>query len=207
MMNILNNCPGLSLGKDLDEFREATRDMTPKDRGLALDAYEHARDKHNSFATEIDKMIVDMSLKDDVVKYERKKKATEAPTKGKRRKRRKVTLHDDLDENGFHFVAYTPAAGSAWKMDGMEAVPRKVGDVAEGESWLFAAVPDLQRQVGSATANELEFSLLSLVQKTDGPDQNNEKLDMQRMREDWGPFIAHMVKLHAEKGDIKDLMQ
>lgn len=116
-------------------------------------------------------------------------------------------MDNDYDENGFHFIAYAPALGSVWKMDGMEASPRKIGDITEEDNWLFAAIDDLQRQMQSAKADDLEFSLLSLVRRTDTEDSTVEAANMQRAREDWGPFISHMVRLHAEKGDIRDLMQ
>ena len=152
-------------------------------------------------------MSVDVSLRDDVLKHERRKKEAALAPKDRRRKRRRVTMDNDYDENGFHFIAYAPALGSVWKMDGMEASPRKIGDITEEDNWLFAAIDDLQRQMQSAKADDLEFSLLSLVRRTDTEDSTVEAANMQRAREDWGPFISHMVRLHAEKGDIRDLMQ
>lgn len=157
---------------------------------------------------EIDKLVVDASLKDDVAKYERKKREAEKNGSGARkRKRRKVTMDADDEENGFHFIAYAPALGSVWKMDGMEASPRKLGDIDENESWLFAAIADLQAQMHSAATSDVEFSLLSLVRKTQDGDSTAEAHEMGRAREDWGPFISHMVRLHAEKGDIKEMMK
>ncbi|ETN37909.1 uncharacterized protein HMPREF1541_07532 [Cyphellophora europaea CBS 101466] len=208
IMNIINNHPSINLGPELNAFRNQTKNMSPKDRGLALDSFEHVREKHNSFATAIDKLTVDMSLKDDVLKYERKKRVEEtATTNGKRRKRRKITMEHDDQVNGFHFIAYAPVLASAWKMDGMEPLPRKIaGTTAEG-SWLFAAASDIQSQMASAIADEMEFSVLSLVRRTDTEDQSAEAADMQLAREDWGPFISHLVQLHAEKGDIQDLMR
>lgn len=151
-------------------------------------------------------MSVDVSLKEDVLKHERKQNESLVP-KEKRRKRRKLTRDIDNDENGFHFIAYAPALGAVWKMDGMETSPRKIGDIPEGGDWLFAAIEDLQNQMQSAQADDLEFSLLSLVRRTDTEDSITEATEMQQAREDWGPFISHMVRLHAEKGDIRDLMQ
>lgn len=153
-------------------------------------------------------MSVDVSLKGDALRYERKKKeAAERAPQGRRRKRRKVTMDADYNENGFHFIAYAPAIGSIWKMDGMEPSPRKIGDVAESGGWLFAAIGDLQSQMQSAQTNDMEFSLLSLVHSTTTEDSTTDATDIQRAREDWGPFISHMVRLHAEKGDIREMMQ
>lgn len=152
-------------------------------------------------------MSVDVSLKEDALKHERRRKEAALAPKSGRRKRRRIITDSDYDENGFHFIAYAPALGAVWKMDGMESSPRKLGDIEDGASWLFAAIDNLQSQMQSAQADDLEFSLLSLVRRTDTEDSTAEAADMQRAREDWGPFISHMVRLHAEKGDIRDLMQ
>jgi ubiquitin carboxyl-terminal hydrolase L5 len=50
-MNIINNHPNVSLGPELNAFRNQTKAMSPKERGLALDHFDHVRDRHNSFAT------------------------------------------------------------------------------------------------------------------------------------------------------------
>lgn len=50
-MNIVNNHADITLGTEMNAFRDRTKSMSPKDRGLALDSFEHIRNKHNSFAT------------------------------------------------------------------------------------------------------------------------------------------------------------
>ncbi|KPI44606.1 Ubiquitin carboxyl-terminal hydrolase isozyme L5 [Cyphellophora attinorum] len=214
IMNIINNRRDLNLGSSLNEFRQKTKDMTPKDRGTALDSFDFVRNAHNSFATEIDKLNVEHLLKDEVAKWERKVKAENKTNNGHRHKRRRVTFgkkktitaDDYEEENGFHFVAYAPCRGTLWKMDGLEVLPRKLKE-AENESWLWVAAADLQNQMQVAQASGFEFSLMSLVKKQDNLGDLSEIENMRRTREDWGPFIAHMVNLHAEKGDIKELMK
>ncbi len=49
-MNVINNHDKLDLGLQLNGFRAATQGLSPKDRGLALDQFDHVRDVHNSFA-------------------------------------------------------------------------------------------------------------------------------------------------------------
>lgn len=161
------------------------------------------------FHSEFDKMTVDLRLKGEATAAARKKRAEAAAAKSKRpRKPRKKVIFesDEEDENGFHFIAYVPAMGRVWQMDGMEALPRVLGTIAEGDNWLTMVIPELQRQWQSAAANQLEFSLLSLSPTTNTSPLASDQLQMQRMREDWGPFIAHMVKLHAGKGDLKERM-
>ena len=49
-MNIINNRQDVRLGKQLERFRSATAMLSSKDRGLALDGFDHVRNVHNSFA-------------------------------------------------------------------------------------------------------------------------------------------------------------
>ena len=51
----------------------------------------------------------------------------------------------------------------------------------------------------------MEFSLLSLTARND-ESSIEEAEKMRRTRENWGPFIAQVVQLHAQKGDLKSMM-
>ncbi|KIV81872.1 hypothetical protein PV11_04022 [Exophiala sideris] len=203
LMNIINNHSGIDLGTPLNEFREDTLKMTPKERGIALDEFDHVRDVHNSFATELDKMNVDLRLKQDFAAAAKEKQA--ARSKRSRKKRKQTDQYED-DENGFHFVAYVPAGGSVWKMDGMEQFPREVGLLEDGGSWVAMVLPELQAQCETATASAFEFSLLSLTAAAATSNLDADREKMERVRENWGPFIAQMVRLHAEKGTLKDTL-
>jgi Ubiquitin carboxyl-terminal hydrolase, family 1 len=52
-MNILSNLENvnLNLGPEMSQFVNATRAMSSKDKGLALDSFDHVKKVHNSFAT------------------------------------------------------------------------------------------------------------------------------------------------------------
>jgi len=204
LMNIINNRVDLDLGQTLNDFRADTMNMAPKERGIALDRFDHVRDVHNSFATEFDKMTVDLRLKQDHAAAEKKKKAALA-----KRPRKKRKEEDDLgdDDNGFHFVAYVPAGGFVWMMDGMERLPRKLGALSEGDSWIAMVLPALQAQWQTAAANALEFSLLSLTTMTDASNLEADRVKMERVREDWSPFIAQMVRMHADKGLLRGALE
>lgn len=199
-MNIVNNRTDLDLGENLNEFRASTMDMTPKDRGIALDSFDHVRDVHNSFANDFDKMNVDLRLKQDVLAAEKSKKA--AASKWPRKRRRQEEFEED--EVGFHFVAYVPVRGTVWRMDGMERLPRRVGSLSEGGSWVAMVLPELQAQWESAAGTAMEFSLLALTAMTDSSSLEVDRVKMERAREDWGPFIAQLVRLHAEKGSLQE---
>ena len=68
MLNIVNNIPGLSIGKELRDFRDFTQDMGPLSRGDAIDSFDFVRLIHNSFATENDLLMADMHLKEKSAK-------------------------------------------------------------------------------------------------------------------------------------------
>ena len=156
-------------------------------------------------------MTVDSRLKEDFLAAAKKRRAeAQASRKGKNRKGRKkkrVTVEEE-EEMGFHFVAYVPAHGKVWKLDGLERRPQTVGDLAQDSNWLNMVIPDLQMQWQGASQSEIEFSLLSLVSSaTGGAEEEKEKAEEMekatRMREDWGPLVAGLVKLHAEKGTLE----
>ena len=209
-MNIVNNKDGLDLGGHLNAFRSRTADMSPKDRGLALDRFDHVRDVHNSFSTPIDRMVVDLRLKQDSVAAEKEKKRKEAAAKAAakaKRPRKRAKIEEDSEEDeeaGFHFVAYVPAGGFVWRMDGMEPFPRKLGRLSDGVDSIMMVLPELQSTWESASSTSLEFSLLSLTALGESSSQKEDEEKMARVREDWGPFIAHMVRHHAEQGDLKN---
>lgn len=204
LMNIINNHAIVNLGEALNDFRSSTLSMTPKNRGLALDRFDHVRNVHNSFATDFDKMNVDLRLKQDIAFAERKKKAARSK---RPRKKRKDDEESFEDESGFHFVAYVPAGGLIWRMDGLERFPRKLGSFGEGDSWIAVVLPELEAQLASATTYALEYSLLSLTAMTDTSSVEADQAKMARTRENWGPFLAQLIKIHAAKGDLKGSLQ
>ncbi|OAP58644.1 hypothetical protein AYL99_07734 [Fonsecaea erecta] len=203
LMNIVNNHATISLGQPLTDFRARTMNLTPMERGLALDRFDHVRDIHNSFATEFDKMSVDFHLKGAMAAAEKKKRAAKA-----KRPRKKRKTHDETgeEESGLHFVAYVPVGGVVWRMDGLERLPRMLGTVDEGDSWIARVLPELQAQLESAATNSLEYSLLSLTALDDSSGLEVDKVKVERAREDWGPFLAQMVRIHADKGTLKQAL-
>lgn len=68
-------------------------------------------------------MVVDLRLKEDF-QADKKKRAPQ-----KKKKRRKKVVQKDDDDNGFHFIAYVPSGGQVWKLDGTEALPRRLGTI------------------------------------------------------------------------------
>ena len=154
-------------------------------------------------------MSVDIRLKQDATRAAKAKRpAQKKKKKGKGKGRGKMQVADEEDdETGFHFIAYVPRAGQVWKLDGLELRPQALGVLEDDANWLNMVVPDLQGQWESAAASEFEFSLLSLV-KADGDEEAvEEEQKAGRMREDWGPLMAYLVKLHAEKGTLEEMLK
>ena len=155
-------------------------------------------------------MTVDSRLKDDAQAAAKRKRAKAQPShKSKRRKgqRKRTTSVEDDEENGFHFVAYVPAYGKIWKLDGMERLPQTLGDLDKESNWLAMVIADLQMQWQRASQSQLEFSLLSLVSREGKGAEDDKAEDLEkatRLREDWGPLISGLIKMHAEKGTLEE---
>ena len=203
LMNIINNRESVSLGNALQTFKDRTISLSPKAKGLALDGLGSVRDVHNSFATENDKLNVDTRLKEEAKTAAAKKRAL---NRKKGRKGRQKAKTDTDDESGLHFVAFVPALGQMWRLDGLEREPTSIGRIENAGNWLKMVVPVLEAQFNAAAMNELEFSLLSVVLSDPSADDEKDQERMRRVREDWGPMMATLVRLHAEKGDIAALL-
>lgn len=67
-------------------------------------------------------------------------------------------------------------------------------------------IGDLQATMEASEDDGTEFSLLGLNRGSDDGAEKESEAKVNRMREDWSPFIAHMLRLHAERGDLADLL-
>jgi hypothetical protein len=159
--------------------------------------------------SDVDRGKIDHKIAEDYQASEKKKRAALSKTRRKARfsRKKKKKVDDEETENGFHFIAYVPAGGSVWKMDGMERLPRKLGDMEVGSSWLTIGLADLHETWEKAMDNSFEVSLLSLVERTDFLGVNKELQDMEQAREDWGPLLTTLLQIHAAKGDLKNIME
>ncbi|KAI6894634.1 hypothetical protein KC334_g12037 [Hortaea werneckii] len=78
LLNIVNNIPGLRLGKELQDFKDFTQDMDPLSRGDAVDDFAFVKRIHNSFARETDLLYADMQLWSKADKHKRQLAAAKA---------------------------------------------------------------------------------------------------------------------------------
>ncbi|KAF7191501.1 Ubiquitin carboxyl-terminal hydrolase isozyme L5 [Pseudocercospora fuligena] len=79
LLNIVNNIPGLTMGPELRNFKDFTKDMDPLTRGDAIDSFDFVRRIHNSFARESDLLNADLHLKNKFDTFKKK----EAAAKGR----------------------------------------------------------------------------------------------------------------------------
>jgi predicted cupin superfamily sugar epimerase len=161
---------------------------------------------------------VDHRLREDAKAFAQRQKQlarkTTAPkpakaTKKAKKQKAKTYILDDNDneatdhedtENGFHFIAYIPAQNHLWRMDGLRREPESLGTLSDKGNWLDMAVAELSAQWQSAAENNIEFSLLSLVAASeDEAARAKENVKACRMREDWGPALAELVRIVAER--------
>lgn len=93
LLNIVNNIPGLEMGKDLRNFKGFTQDMSPRLRGEAIDDFTFVKRIHNSFARESDILQADMIMKEKAAKARKRQAVAKAQkTKAENAAKRKALL-------------------------------------------------------------------------------------------------------------------
>lgn len=149
------NSEGVELGPKLQEFKDATRGLSTPLRGHALSSNTFIRSVHNSFTRRMDHLNADLFLEGEAA--ESKKKKRRGPAKGKKSKKQKVK-----SDSGFHFIAYVPANGSVWELDGLKTRPVCLGPLEKGTNWTNLVRPDIQARMLQFEENALSFNLLAL---------------------------------------------
>lgn len=124
LLNIVMNAPNIRLGDTLKEFKESTMGLSTPLRGHRLSSNAHIRSVHNSFTRRMDHLNADLALENEASEASKKKtKARKAP-KGKNNRAR-GRLQEP--EYAFHFIAYVPAGGYVWELDGLKTNPHRLG--------------------------------------------------------------------------------
>lgn len=117
------NAQGVDLGDKLRDFKEQTKDLCTSLRGHYLSSNTFIRTIHNSFTRRMDHLNADLFLENQVSDASSKKKKQVVSRKNSRQ--RKTNKSEDY---GFHFVAYVPAEGYVWELDGLKSAPQKIGE-------------------------------------------------------------------------------
>lgn len=124
LLNIIMNAEGVELGDKLREFKEETKDMCTSLRGHYLSSSTFIRTTHNSFTRRMDHLNADLLLENQASEASSKNKKRTVSSKSSRKKKKKANVDS---EYGFHFVAYVPAHGYVWELDGLMNKPHKIG--------------------------------------------------------------------------------
>jgi len=123
--------PKIDIGSTLRDFKDFTTAFPSSLRGEALSNSEHIRDAHNSFARS--SPFVDESARPDT----------------------------GDEEDVYHFIAYTPIAGTLYELDGLQPAPISHGPCSF-DDFSDKVVPVLRRRVARYPAAEIRFNLLAL---------------------------------------------
>ncbi|KAG7442154.1 cysteine proteinase [Guyanagaster necrorhizus] len=175
ILNILFNCSNVNIGKDLSDFKEYTREMSPEMKGLAISNSSLIRNAHNSLARPADLRGADSALATtilDSVKKEKEKTnrgSNPPPNKRAKTKNPPTKNPEQGDEETYHFIGYVPAYCKVWELDGLKSGPLEVGDVTEKTEWMDVVRPALRMKMrkygggGDDGGNDIRFSLLAIV--------------------------------------------
>ncbi|KAJ0324539.1 hypothetical protein COL5a_007803 [Colletotrichum fioriniae] len=156
MTNIIMNSPGVDIGKDLQAFKDSTNTLSTPLRGHALGSNTFIRSVHNSFTRRMDHLNADFVLETEASESKKKTKRRGPAKKTKKSKKQKI------DESGFHFIAYVPANGSVWELDGLKTRPVCIGPLEEGVHWAELVQPEIQARMLQFEDTALTFNLLAL---------------------------------------------
>lgn len=179
MLNIVMNADDVELGNQLKEFKESTRDLSTPLRGHRLSSNPFIRSIHNSFTRRMDHLNADLCLENEASEPKPKKSKTRTGDKKGKGKARKKKL-ENLS-TAFHFVAYVPAEGCVWELDGLKTKPHKLGEpdarrqkkryckvtklflgTIDSEDWTSVARPQIEARMLQYEDSQLSFNLLAL---------------------------------------------
>ncbi|KAH8706793.1 hypothetical protein BGZ61DRAFT_350599 [Ilyonectria robusta] len=160
LLNIIMNADGIDLGQNLRDFKESTKHLSTPLRGHQLSRNTFIRTIHNSFTRRMDHLNADLCLENEASEASSKKvKKRAAPKKGRKTTRKKKVK----PEYGFHFIAYVPAGGYVWELDGLKSKPHRLDAVSSGD-WTSIARPQIEGRMLQYEESQLSFNLLALCQ-------------------------------------------
>ncbi|KAJ4002623.1 hypothetical protein NW752_012443 [Fusarium irregulare] len=161
LLNIVMNAEGIDLGDKLRAFKESTKDLNTALRGHQISQNNFIRTIHNSFTRRMDHLNADLFLENESCEAKSTSKRRSAP-KGRRRAPSRKTMRD-LDY-GYHFIAYVPAGGYVWELDGLQNKPCRLDPVQDPHDWTTVARPQIEGRILQYEENQLSFNLLAVCQ-------------------------------------------
>ncbi|KAK9470860.1 ubiquitin carboxyl-terminal hydrolase [Dipodascopsis tothii] len=194
LLNIVLNCSDMTLGPHLDAFRAFTASFVPPLRGLALANFEYLRHIHNQYGRPAEVREAEIELV-------------------RAAKRKRVRPGEATD--AFHFVAYVPADGALWELDGLKEQPAQIGTYApcgadaRTDSWVAQAAPHIRQRIERYAADEIRFNLLAVVPEPVA-DGAHDLAELQtyalRRRHDYTPFVRRMIAMLADDGLVEPVV-
>ncbi|PHH59747.1 hypothetical protein CDD81_2615 [Ophiocordyceps australis] len=175
LLNIVMNTHQIQLGPELQAFKHSTQHLSPPMRGHRIGANMFIRTAHNSFARRMDQLNADLCLASEVEENRRAQARKRSVPRKPRRKESDMTggsskqLHEEQSKRhrepdvdyAYHFIAYVPARGAVWELDGMRIKPRRIGPL-DTNDWTSVAGPRIQERIREYGDQENNFSLLAL---------------------------------------------
>lgn len=136
LLSIILNAPELHMSDRLKHFKELTKDMNPKERGLAIGNVPYLAEVHNSYATPQDVSTLSES-------YESTSELVFADT--------------------YHFVSFVPINGRLFELDGLNKYPIDHGPLIEGENWTEQFRKLINDRFQEAAKEEIRFNLMAVI--------------------------------------------
>lgn len=184
IMNILMNASDPGFGPELTEFKAATANLPPPQRGQMLDTNDFIRGIHNSAARRLDLLSEDLLLDNKFEEWEKeqvkkaastKKKTINRKASGNGNKKKPPRKKKRDIETANHYIAYVPVAGRVWELDGLEAKPLCHGtfsapDVQHGgggdneliQPWLHIASSAIAARMEASADAQMNYNLLAV---------------------------------------------
>ncbi|KAF7314503.1 Ubiquitin c-terminal hydrolase [Mycena kentingensis (nom. inval.)] len=172
LLNIVLNCPDIDIGERLAEFKRETEEMSPVMKGLAISSSPFIRTAHRSFSRPCDlRGALHSAATTTLDAAKAKPKSKPANKRAATKKPKKEAEGDNEDEEAYHFIAYVPAQGKVWELDGLKSGPLEVGELAdedEGKTWMDVVRPALRMKMakygGGGDGTNIRFCLLALTE-------------------------------------------
>ncbi|KAM0551991.1 hypothetical protein ACHAPJ_008099 [Fusarium lateritium] len=161
MLNIVMNADGIDLGDKLQDFKDSTKDLNTALRGHQISKNSFIRTIHNSFTRRMDHLNADLFLENEASEARSTQSKRRAAPKSRRAPPSKRKAKSDY---GFHFIAYVPAGGYVWELDGLQHKPHRLDRVPDTGDWTTVARPQIEGRMLQYEESQLSFNLLALCQ-------------------------------------------
>ncbi|PBK83197.1 cysteine proteinase [Armillaria gallica] len=123
ILYVLFNCSDVDIGKELSEFKEYTREMSPKIKGLTISNSSTILNTHNSLAQYVPLNHLHPQPSSTLQKRRMKQDLNPPPNK---RAKTKKPPPEEGDKETYHFISYVPAYGKVWELDRLKSGPLEV---------------------------------------------------------------------------------